>query len=367
MTHKLHEGRDESIVDPELAIVDTHQHLFDRPALKYLMEDYLRDAASGHRVVATVYVETRAFAWSHGPEVLRPLGEVEFANAVGILCATGAYGPTQVCAAIVGYADLREGDAVAGLLDRAMALAPDRFRGVRQPCLEFRDPAAYRYAPNPATPGTLESPGFRQAFRHLGPRGLSFDAAVLHHQLPQIATLADDFPDTTIVLNHLGIAEGIGRDAAGRASAMHEWRTELRELARRPNVMCKIGGLGMPFWGLALEERSEPTTYLDVAAAWEPYVHTGIDCFGVDRCMMSSNYPVDGRSCGFVPLWNALKHLVSGCSRSEKAALFHGTATRVYRIATAVNWIPKPLAACRHSATIGAQVMHGNSFTKHRE
>jgi L-fuconolactonase len=333
MTHKLHEGRGEPILDPELAIVDAHHHLFDRPALKYLMEDYLRDATSGHRVMASVYVETRAFAWAHGPELLRPLGEVEFANAVGTLCATGAYGPARVCAAIVGYAELREGDAVAELLDRAMAMAPDRFRGVRQPCLEFRNPDGLRYAPNRTPPGTLESPGFRQGFRHLGARGLSFDAAVLHHQLPQIADLADAFPNTTVVLNHLGIAEGIGRDAAGLAEAQREWRKELRELSRRPNVMCKLGGLGMPFWGLGLEDRTEPTSYLDLAAAWKPYVETGIEFFGAQRCMMSSNYPVDGRSGGFVPLWNALKHIVAGSSSEEKAALFHGTAARVYRIA----------------------------------
>ncbi len=322
MSHKLHEGRGEPILEPDLPVVDAHHHLFDRPALRYLMEDYLRDAASGHRVVASVYVETRVLA----------LGEVEFANAVGTLCASGAYGPTRSCAAIVGYADMRQGDAVAQLLDRAVAMAPDRFRGVRQPCLEFRNPAAYRYSSNPPPPGTLESPGFRQAFRHLGVRALSFDAAVLHHQLPQIASLADAFPDTVIVLNHLGIADGFGRDAAGRDEVFGEWRHELKDLARRPNVMCKIGGLGMPFWGLGLEERREPTSYLELSAAWKRYVETSIDCFGVDRCMMSSNYPVDGRSCGFVPLWNALKHVVGNYSQEEKAALFHATAARVYRI-----------------------------------
>jgi L-fuconolactonase len=279
-----------------------------------------------------VYVETRAFSWTEGPEHLRPLGEVEFANGVGAVSATGAYGRCRACAAIVGYADMRSGDAVADTLDRALAISPGRFRGVRQPCLEPRDEAAYRYSPSPPPRGTLKDPAFRLAFRHLSPRGLSFDAAVLHHQLPDIAALADAFPDTTIVLNHLGIAEGLGRDAAGVAEVFQEWRQLLRELARRPNVMCKVGGLGMPFWGLRLEERTEPTSYLDLAAAWRPYVETGIEAFGVERCMMSSNYPVDGRACGFVPLWNALKHLAGGGSAAEQAALFHGTAARVYRI-----------------------------------
>ena len=332
MTHKLNDGRDEPIIEPAIAIVDAHHHLFSRPALSYLMEEYLRDAGAGHHVVASVYVETRAFSWTSGPEVLRPLGEVEFANGVGAVCDRGAVGTCRTCAAIVGYADMREGDGIAELLDRALAIAPERFRGVRQPCLEPRDEAAYRYSSSPPPRGTLESPGFRAAFRHLATRGLTFDAAVLHHQLGQIASLADSFPHTTIVLNHMGIAEGLGRDAAGRAEVLQEWRVALQDLALRSNVMCKLGGLGMPFWGLGLEERAEPTGYLHLATAWRPYIQTAIEAFGVDRCMMASNYPVDGRACGFVPLWNALKHVVAGYSTTEKAALFHGTAARVYRI-----------------------------------
>ncbi len=333
MTRKLHEGRHEPILEADLPIVDAHHHLFVRPALRYLVDDYAQDVGSGHRIVASVYVETRAFARTDGAELLRPLGEVEFANGVGAMADAGAHGPCRMCAAIVGYADMLHGDAVAGLLDRAVAAAPDRFRGVRQPCLEPRDPAAYRYSPSPPPRGLLQSAQFRQAFRHLAPRQLSFDAAVMHHQLPDVAALADAFPDTAIVLDHLGIAEGLGRDAVGRAEVFGEWRTELRELGRRANVTCKIGGLGMPFWGLGLEDRTEPTGYLELADAWRPYIETAIEAFGADRCMASSNFPVDGRSCGFVPLWNALKHVLRGCSGADKSAIFHGTAARVYRMA----------------------------------
>jgi L-fuconolactonase len=75
-----------------------------------------------------------------------------------------------------------------------------------------------------------------------------------------------------------------------------------------------------------------PTGYLELASAWKPYVETGIEAFGVDRCMKESDFPADGRSCGFVPLWNALKYIVSSCSTEEKVALLHRTAARVYRI-----------------------------------
>jgi predicted TIM-barrel fold metal-dependent hydrolase len=110
MTHKLQEGREEAILDPELPIIDAHHHLFSRPGLDYLLDDYLQDASAGHQIIASVYVETRAFVWTEGPELLRPLGEVEFANSAGAASATGF---CRACAAIIGYADLRQGDAVA--------------------------------------------------------------------------------------------------------------------------------------------------------------------------------------------------------------------------------------------------------------
>ena len=103
-------------------------------------------------------------------------------------------------------------------------------------------------------------------------------------------------------------------DAAERAEVFTRWSTGLRELARRPNVFCKVGGLGMPFWGFGLENRDDPIGYAELAEIWRPYVETALEAFGPDRCMAESNYPVDGRSAGYVPLWNALKHITSGLS-----------------------------------------------------
>jgi L-fuconolactonase len=97
-------------------------------------------------------------------------------------------------------------------------------------------------------------------------------------------------------------------------------------------VHCKIGGLGLPFWGFGLEQRSDPIGYQELATLWRPLVETSIEAFGPQRCMMESNFPIDGRSAGFVPLWNALKYIVRGASAEDKAALFHDTAVRVYRL-----------------------------------
>jgi predicted TIM-barrel fold metal-dependent hydrolase len=330
---QLRAGRDEPILEPDLPIIDSAHHLFDRPALRYMFDDYLQDVRAGHRIVASIYVETLAFARTTGPELLRPLGEVEFANGVGAMSASGAYGDTRICAAIVGHADLRFGKQVGELLDQALTLAPERFRGVRQITIDDESDAPFRYVTNRPARGIMKHPNFRAGMTEVAKRGLTFDVAAFHHQLGEVAEIADAFPDTQFIINHVGQGMAMDLDARGRAAVFERLRSELQELGQRPNVTCKIGGMGLPFWGFGFEQRTDPVGYLELAAAWQPLVEMAIDAFGADRCMMESNYPPDGRAAGFVPLWNALKHIVRGASAEDKAALFHGTAARIYNIA----------------------------------
>jgi len=330
--NKVKEGRDEAVLDPDIAILDAHHHLFDRPHLRYLLDDYLADVNAGHKIIGSVYIETQAFARADGAEELRPVGEVEFANGVATIMASGVYGPCRVAAGIVGFADMTLGDRVAATLDASMAAAPQRFRGVRQIALSHPNEATLRFLTHRPPADLLNSPAFRAAYRHLGPRGPSFDATVLHHQLPEVAQLAADYPDTTIVLDHAGLAMAMHVGPDGREDVFQAWRRNMMELARRPSVVCKVGGLGTAYWGFGFNERPDPIGYQELAAAWKPYVETAIEAFGADRCMMESNYPNDGRSCGFVPLWNAMKYIVRSHTAEEKAALFRGTAARVYRV-----------------------------------
>jgi len=134
------------------------------------------------------------------------------------------------------------------------------------------------------------------------------------------------------VLNHVGQAAGV--TDADRADVFAEWRRYIVDLAKRPNVICKVGGMGQPYFGFGFELRDTLPTYLELASAWRPWAETVIEAFGVERCMMESNFPADRRSCDFVTLWNALKHIVTTASRSDKNALFHDNAARVYRIRT---------------------------------
>lgn len=326
-------GRNESIVAPELLIVDSHHHLYESQTGRYMLDEYLDDVSAGHTILASVYVETLAKAFEDGRQLLRPLGEVEFAASVAE--ESNNRGGTRVAAAIVGYADLGAGAAVAELLDLSLAAAPGRLRGVRQSAIELPPDSPRKYFANPSPSGLLGLASFRLGFAELSKRDLSFDAAVFHHQLGDVCALADAFPYTTIVLDHMAPALGIDRSEEQKKELFSQWRAALINIARRPNVVCKVGGLGMRFWGFGFESRSEAATSAELASAWRPYIETAVEAFGVDRCMMESNYPADSASCDYVPLWNALKLSVEGASRDEKNALFHGTAVRTYRIVTA--------------------------------
>jgi L-fuconolactonase len=334
MMDKRFAGRDEPILEPDLPIIDAHHHLLARPGFRYLLDDFAADANAGHNIVASIYLEILSYIRTDGPEHLRPLGELEFANGVGAMAASGEFGKCRVAASIVGFADMRLGDSVAELFDQSMQRAPERFRGVRQVVFDYPDDSAYRHATIRVPQGVLHHPQFRNAFRHLGPRGLSFDASVFSVQLADVMQLADAFPDTSIVLNHAGIAMGLDKSDSERSELRRKLLVDLAELARRPNVTCKIGGLGMPYWGFGMNEEATDRVfgYRALAEVWAPYVEGCIAAFGPQRCMMESNFPVDGRTCGYVPLWNALKFIVRNYSADEKAALFHRTAKRVYRL-----------------------------------
>jgi predicted TIM-barrel fold metal-dependent hydrolase len=326
------EGRNEPILDADLAIIDSHHHLFVRPGLRYLQDEYLDDTSAGHNIVASVYVETRFRAHTGGPEALQPLGEIAFANEVAQSCASDQANRCKVAAAIVGYADLRLGDKVAETLEGSMSEASGRYRGVRQMALAHDDPQVMRFI-NPMPPSDLlKGEHITKGLRHLAQRELSFDVAVFHHQLNDLAVHVAQNPKVRFVLNHMGMPMFLDKDAAGRDEVFQEWRKALRALARHQNIYCKVGGLGLAYWGFGFDTIERQVGYQELAQAWRPYVEVAIESFGVDRCMMESDYPPDGRSCGFVPLWNALKHIVKDYSQEEKNDLFSQTAAKVYRI-----------------------------------
>lgn len=322
---------EETALEPELPIVDPHHHLWDRPQHRYLLDELLVDTGSGHNVVATVFVECMAMYRAAGPERLRPVGETEFVNGIAAQSASGQYGETAACAGIVGFADLTLGAAVEEVLAKHASVAPDRFRGIRHAAGWDKSDEIRNSHTNP-TQGLFADARFREGFARLAEFDMTFEAWLYHPQLADVADLARAFPETTIILNHFGGPLGIGPYADKRAEISPEWQRDIAAAAECPNVVAKLGGINMPLNGFGWHRREKPPGSEELAAATRDYYLHTIDRFGPDRCMFESNFPVDKQSCSYTVLWNAFKRIAEGFSAAEKAALFHDTAARVYRL-----------------------------------
>jgi predicted TIM-barrel fold metal-dependent hydrolase len=320
----------EPIVDPAQPICDPHHHLWDHPGSRYLLDELLADLNSGHNVVATVFVECASMYRADGPESLRPVGETEFVNGIAAMTASGGYGPVRACAGIVSFADLTLGENVAPVLEAHLRVS-ERFRGIRHAAGWDADPGVRNSHTNPPR-GLLLDPTFRKGFAELGRRGLSFDAWLYHPQITELTDLARAFPDTTIIFDHFGGPLGIGPYEGRREEIFAQWQKDVAELARCPNVYAKLGGLVMPVNGFGFHRNPRPASSDEIVAATGRYYRHAIDCFGVERCMFESNFPVDRQSCSYHVLWNAFKKLVADASPTEKQWLFHDAAAKAYRL-----------------------------------
>ena len=327
----------EEALEPELPICDPHHHLWDHRqgsgvvSPRYLLDEFLADLDCGHNVVSTVFIECGTMFDASAEPAFAPVGETEFANGIAAMSASGRYGPTRIGAGLVGTAYLTDGDAVAAVLDRHLEVAGRRLRGIRQAAAWHESAAIPNHRTEPA-PGLYLDPMFRAGFAHLAPRGLSYEGWCYHTQLPELVDLARAFPATIIILDHFGGPLGIGPYAGRGDEVFAEWRTAVEPLAGCPNVHAKLGGLGMEVNGYGWHERDRPPSSAELAEANRRYHEQAIELFGAERCMFESNFPVDRLSSGYGAAWNAFKRISAGCSADERAALFHDTAARVYRL-----------------------------------
>jgi len=324
----------EAILEPDLEIIDPHHHLWDFPQHRYLLNDILADTNSGHKVLSTVFIECTACFRADGSEAMRPVGEVEFVNGIAAMTASGAYGPTQVAAGIVGLAELTLGAKVEEVLLAQLNAGGGRFKGIRYVASwEDKEPSIHNGHTNPPSHLYRDHAKFHEGFAVLGKLGLTFDAWLYHPQLPDLIALARAFPNQPIVLDHCGGPLGIGWYAGKRDEIFADWSRNIRELATCQNVMIKLGGIGMRVNGFEFEKREKPPTSEDLAKAWRPYIETCIEAFGPARAMFESNFPVDKHSGSYAAYWNAFKRLASGASAAEKALLFRETARTFYCLA----------------------------------
>lgn len=325
----------EEVIEPGLAIIDPHHHLWDIRSFTiqphysfaqkvYLCEDIVNDIrGSGHNIVQTVFAQCGAFYRANGPEVMKCVGETEFVQGVVAMSNSGIYGDTQLCAGIFGSADLRVGTAVEEVLQAHMAASPN-FRGIRT-----------------AFPGDLNKE-FLAGYAVLAKYQLSFDNYSPDiTRLPTLAKLAAANTDIPVVVNHLGGTVDPNADA----DQVSRWRAAIDVVAASPNTVMKCGGGQMrvgawepPFH---MNQRAIPIGSEELADLLFPYYEYAINAFGPDRCMFESNFPVDKECISYRTLWNGFKRIAQrmGLSESEKTAIFSGTAARVYRLAPALSTI----------------------------
>ena len=258
---------------------------------------------------------------------MRSLGEVAHVNDLADEAASGKHGPTKIAAAIIGHADLKLGERVAAVLEAMQAASP-RFRGIRHsagwdasPQLKQRD-----------IPGVMATDEYRAGARVLAKMGLTLDNSIYHTQLDELAALARAVPELTIVLNHIGGLVRVGPYADRDSEVLADWRRGIAAAAACPNVVLKLGGVGQKRFGYDWHRRERPIGSEELAATLRPLMHYCIEKFGPERCMFESNFPVDKVSYSYGVVWNAFKRLSQDYSSSERAALFHDTAARVYRI-----------------------------------
>ena len=324
----------EDIIDPARPIVDPHHHLWDRAGQSYMLNEITDDIASGHNIISTVYVDCRSMYRASGPEAMRPVGEVEFANGIAAQAASGGYGAARICEGIVGHANMLLGSEARGVLEAEVKAGNGRFRGIRHSSAWDGDPAvAGMYASRPKN--LLQDETFRKGFACLAPLGLTFDAWLFHPQLPELTALARKFPDQKIILDHCGGFVGLGGYRSKRDENFALWKSSIKELATCDNVVVKLGGLAMSLPGFGFETRDRPPTSEQLATAWKPHIDVCIEAFGPKRGMFESNFPPDKGSCSYQVLWNTFKRLSSAFSADEKTWLFSRTAAETYKLALA--------------------------------
>jgi len=292
-------------------------------ATPYVPATYAADAAGvldavGVPVEAVVHVEA---GWDGDP-----VGETAWLETLPF----GLYGAPRL-GAIVAHADPRS-PHFAAELDRHLA-ASDRVRGIRLSAAFHEDRHVVRFGDGP---GMLRDPAFLRGFADLAERRLTFDAWLYSTQLADVVVLAREYPTTTIVLDHYGTPAGVlgpigartGRTAEDRASILAAWRDDLAAVAACPNVVSKQSGFAFPPLGL----KNTGISRDDLAGLAAPLVEHAADCFGPDRMLFGSNFPMDKAVTSLSTVIGALVDVLAPRGPDVLAKVFRENAVRVYSL-----------------------------------
>ena len=295
----------------------------DSVLFPYLPADYAADAA-GLRVDTVVHVQA---GW-HDHSVLGPVGETRWLESLDFA------GSGLTLGAIVAQADLcnpRVGETLAAHLQ-----ASAKVRGIRDMASRHPDRGVMQWTKRERL---FQDKAFLLGFEQLAKHGLRFDAWCYSHQLPDVAALAQRFPEVSIVLDHLGSPVGAGGPSGGagateqeRARIIGRWRDDLARLREHEQVFAKLSGLAMPVIGFGFHTRQAPPSIEQLSDAFRPFIAHALDVFGLERAFFASNFPMDKASAPLSHLFGAYERLARERDPHALRALFRDNARRFYGI-----------------------------------
>jgi predicted TIM-barrel fold metal-dependent hydrolase len=295
---------------------------------KYELSNLWQDTDSGHNIEKTVFIDCHSNYRKDGPLHLRPVGETEYVAEVAAQSAAQA-GKADI-AGIVGHANMELGAAAEEVLLAHEAAGNGLFRGIRH--AGASDDSGALSISGGAAADLYARPEFRAGITKLGEMGYSYDTWHYHTQNLAFLDLARAVPGTQMILDHFGTPLGVGPWSGKREAVFEQWQSDIAAIATCGNVVAKLGGLAMPDNGFGWHQRETPPTSDEFVAAQERYFRHTIDCFGPERCMFESNFPVDRMSISYHVLWNGMKKIAASYYSAEQHAMFYGTAKRVYRL-----------------------------------
>jgi predicted TIM-barrel fold metal-dependent hydrolase len=262
---------------------------YSRICRNFLVED-LMAAAEGQNLIKSVHMEAE---WDPAD----PVGETRWLHDL--------HDRTGWPHAIVAQAWFDRDDIAEVLAGHA---AYPLVRSVRQKPKAARTPDTFVAG----APGSMADPRFRDGYALLAKHGLFYDLQTPWWHLGEAADLAAAFPDTTIVLNHTGLPADRGPEGLAR------WREAMETFADQPNTAVKISGIGVP---------GQPWT----AELQRDVVLDTIRIFGIDRCMVASNYPVDSICATYAEIFGSFREITRDFSEKDRDKLFRANAMAYYR------------------------------------
>ena len=274
-------------------------------------------------------MECAAGYYSNGEEKYKPVGETEF--VINLINESKNLKKSTNIIGIIGFADLMLGSEVKDVLDKHLLKGEGMFKGIRHAAGWDKNIEIHNSHSDPIE-NIYFNKSFREGAEELIKLNLTFDAWHYHHQIKDLSNFARKYPELTIIHDHFGGPLGVGPYEGKREEIFKKWKDDISLLSESKNVCAKLGGLAMPVNGWNFHKQKKPASsdqILDMHH--EYYLHT-INCFGVERCMFESNFPVDRRSVSYHILWNAFKKMVLDYSDEDKNKLFFQNAKDIYGV-----------------------------------